>query len=965
MPLTGDTQPLLGRVAEMERISVALERGKREPLALAIEGEPGIGKTRLLGEACGRADAAGWLVLDGSAAEFARDEPFAPFVDALDDYLASRGPRLLNLLDGDAALELASVFPAVGRAEVAAATQVQEERYRAYAATRSLLESLARDSPLLLALDDVHWADDPSLELLSYLARRPPRAMLVIAVALRPGAAPPLLRAALDAADRAGRLVRVTPSTLTEREAAELLGPDVDSQALEALYRQSGGNPFYLEELARTGSGWTDDDEAMSPSDETEVPGSVSAALAQENAALAPAARELAQGAAVIGDPFELDLAAAAAGHDEAEALAALDELLSAGLVRTTDVPRRFRFRHPVVRRAIYESVSQGWRLAAHARAAEALEARRAPALLRARHLESSARPGDESAIAVLTEAASAAASRAPAVAAHWYRAALRLVPEDATEARLSLLVPLARALAAAGSFQESHAALEKVLSLVPPDQHAVRGRVVAALAQIDHLRGRHGMARDELLAALHAMPDPSTPEASALKLELGADCFFVGDFDGLRDWVSQALQDGRARDDRVLGAIATALLGAAEYMRDQPADARQTLDRAHLLVAELRDEEVSRHLHALTWTAVSEIFLERFPEAFRLLDRALKVALATGQGQIPSLIRIAQASGLLWQGQLAAAADRLEASIEASMLTGNRQFLTWALAFRSWGLLLEGDLAQALDVGAQAIEAGGPSTDPVSFLAAAYRAEALLDSGDAEACRSEIVRAGGGWRLPMVERGFKSRWYEILTRAELALGNRNAADRWMGLAEWAAEGMGIDGRTADACRARAAVELAAGNGRGAAVAALQAVSSNERAGLPIEVARSRILAARALAAAGDRARAVSELQQARADLEALGATRYRDEAAQELRALGRRVPRRGRPGAGGEGVEALSGRELEVAALVAEGRTNREIASELYISEKTIENHMSRIFEKLGVSKRAQVAREITRATP
>src|SRR5215208_6180025 len=133
MPVMGETTPLLGRDAELELISAALQRGKSEPFSLAIEGEPGIGKTRLLDEACTRADADGWLVLDGRAAEFARDEPFAPFVDALDDYLASRGPRLLDLLGPDAAAELASVFPAIGRAEAAPTSQLQEERYMAYA----------------------------------------------------------------------------------------------------------------------------------------------------------------------------------------------------------------------------------------------------------------------------------------------------------------------------------------------------------------------------------------------------------------------------------------------------------------------------------------------------------------------------------------------------------------------------------------------------------------------------------------------------------------------------------------------------------------------------------------------------------------------------------------------------------------------------------------------------------------
>jgi ATP/maltotriose-dependent transcriptional regulator MalT len=956
---------LLGRERELELVSECVDRGSREAVLLAIRGEPGIGKTRLLEEVRDRADAARWLVLDGRAAEFARDEPFAPFVQAVDDYLAARGSRLLARLQPEAVDELARVFPSIGRPEDSHRPPLQEERYRAYAAVRSLLEALAASSPVLLALDDLHWADDGSLELLSYLVRRPPRAPVTLGVCMRSLPAPPVLAATLEAAERAGRLIGIQPSTLSGEHVDELLSPELDRESRRELYRESGGNPFYLEELAKVVGAVTPAGERSAAALEAEVPSAVRAALAHESDALPDPARQLARCAAVIGDPFEIDIAAQTAALSEGDAAAALDELLRADLVRGTDVPRRFRFRHPVVRRALYGTVSAGWRLTAHSRAAQALSARNAPATVRARHVERSARPGDDAAVAVLAEAADAAASRAPAAAAHWYRAALRLAPADAVPTRLGLLVPLARALAAAGEYGEAHATLEEVLSLVPDDQHAIRGRIVGSMAQIDHLLGRHGRARDSLLATLEAMPDRTSPESSALKLELGADCFFSGDFDGLKDWVRRALDDGRARDDRVLEGVGTALLGAAEYMGDDTHDARTTLERAHLLIGGLRDEEMAHHLHAFTWAAVAEVFLERFDEALRLLERVLKVALDAGHGQIPSLVRIAQGFALMWQGRLQPAAESLDASIEASIVTGNRQFLTWALALRCWGALLEGDVAEAVDLGERAIDAGAGANDPVSFLAAAYRAEALLEAGNADECRGEIIRGGGGADLSLVERGFKSRWYEVLARAELALGDAEAATRWAELAERAADGLGILGRTADAKRARAVVGQATGNHEEAAAAALEAVRCNEEAGLAIEAARSRTLAARAMAAAGDRAGAVSQLQRARGDLESLGALRYRDEAARELRALGRKVPRQGRRAAGDQGLAALSGRELEVAGLVARGRTNREIASELYLSEKTIENHMSRIFGKLGVSKRAEVAREVTRAAP
>ena len=192
-----------------------------------------------------------------------------------------------------------------------------------------------------------------------------------------------------------------------------------------------------------------------------EVPPAVAAALAEELALLSGEARRMLEGAAVAGDPFEPELMAAAAGVDTAAAIEALDELLRRDLVRPTDVPRRFRFRHPLVRRAVYEASPGGWRLGAHQRSAEALAARGAAAAARAHHLERSATQGDDEAVAVLRAAGEEAAQRTPAGAARWFAAALRLLGDSApAEERVELLTALAGAEAATGHFAEARTAL-------------------------------------------------------------------------------------------------------------------------------------------------------------------------------------------------------------------------------------------------------------------------------------------------------------------------------------------------------------------------------------------------------------------------------------------------------------------------------------------------------------------------
>ena len=157
-------------------------------------------------------------------------------------------------------------------------------------------------------------------------------------------------------------------------------------------------------------------------------------------------------------------------------ALAALDELVATDLLSATDVARRYRFRHPIVRRAVYESAGEGWRLGAHARAAAELERRGGSLAARAHHVERCAVMGDEAAGALLVAAGHEAAARAPAGAIRWFDAALRLMPDRGGD-RLSLLVPLATALAATGQLERALATLLDALALVPPELAELRVR--------------------------------------------------------------------------------------------------------------------------------------------------------------------------------------------------------------------------------------------------------------------------------------------------------------------------------------------------------------------------------------------------------------------------------------------------------------------------------------------------------
>jgi predicted ATPase len=361
-------------------------------------------------------------------------------------------------------------------------------------------------------LDDLHWADSASIELLGALLRRPPAEAVLIAVAHRPGKTPGHLAAALERAHRGAALTRIELGALTPVEARELLGESVGVADATVLYQESGGNPFYLEQLARS----RDRAGAIPPASEISlggmrIPSGVAASLSEELSLLSDGGRRVLEGAAVAGDPFEPELAAAAAAVSEAAAMGAVDELLALDLVRNTDMPRRFRFRHPLIRRAIYEATAGGWRLGAHERCAEALAARGVRAAARAHHVERSARQGDVAAVAVLRDAGEAAARLAPESAARWFGGALRLLPQTApAEERVELLLARARALAAVGHFHDSHEALLEAIAIVPQQSSALCTTVATACAGVERFLGRYEDAHSRLESALRGLPEPA-----------------------------------------------------------------------------------------------------------------------------------------------------------------------------------------------------------------------------------------------------------------------------------------------------------------------------------------------------------------------------------------------------------------------------------------------------------------------
>ena len=957
---------LVGRQAELEIFEQAcheLEQGR--PAALEVVGEPGIGKTRILGELERRAESRGQLVLSGSASELERDLPLAVFVDALDDYVHSLDERRLVSLDDDVRKELAAIFPSLSLL-APRGKDAHNERYRSYRAVRELLELLAARKPLVLVLDDLHWADPASVELVGALLRRPPAAPVLLALALRPRQVSERLSAALARAQRGGSLARAELTPLTLAEARELLGDEMAGLA-ERLHAESGGNPFYLEELARSTHRLP-----SAPGEVAEisllgvdVPPLVVAALSEELALLSETARLVLEGAAVAGDPFEPELAAAAAGTSEESAIESLDVLLGLDLIRTTDVPRRYRFRHPLLRRAVYDSAPSGWRLGAHERSAEALAARGASALSRAHHVERSARQGDSTGVAVLREAGEAAAHLAPGSAARWFTAALRLVSDDApTEERVELLLALARVLAASGSFAESRSALITSVALVPEESTALRLQLMTACAGVEHLLGHHEQAHRRLVSALDALDDHDSADAVALMLELVVDGYYRMEYEQMRHWSERAAIAAKPLGDPLLNATALATLAYSCALTRAATEADEHRAEAAALIDALPDLELGLRLGAAVNLAAAELNLGRLTDAILHAERALVIGRATGQSEfVPTLVYCLGWAKRLG-GQLVEGAELLDTAIESARVSGNTQSLVGSLLNRSLVALAAGDVELALSTAEEGVSlASQLDRSLVSASVGMALAAVLVETGDPRRAVDVLVGPSGGDELPLIPRGWRASWLELLTRCWLALGRVDEAERSARLAREAAAASELRLALALADRAAAAVALDTDPSR-AADLALASATAAESVGARIEAALSRTLAGRALAQADRQQEAIAELLRATTELDDCGALGYRAAAERELRSLGHRVHRRTRPGSSEvTNLDSLTGRELEIARLIAALKTNPEIAAALFLSPKTVESHIRNIFRKLGVTSRVQVARAVERA--
>ncbi len=376
-----EQRPFVGRIAQLRALAESMTSGR----LLLIEGEPGIGKTRLVDEAVrerlARPDGGNVSVLRGAAHESEQALPYQPMIDALRGLIGQDRPPTLELppiwLAEVARLlpELTSIYP-----DLPAPSPSPGEAQLWDALTRFLLAN-AQHTPILLCLDDLHWADTATLGLLGYLVRRSASSPLTLLATSRPPALMTRLSVLLQTLAHENRLLRLSLSGLPEPDIRALvvqLSGSADERLAEWLIRRSDGNPYFVVELVRFATE-TDLIRADGSLDAARLasmrlPEMVENLIHSRLAGLSAAARRALEVGAVIGDPFDFDTVGSVTGMLESASLDAADELQSAGLLRP--MGGQYSFDHSLTRDVVERTISEARRAALHRQVAEALEAR-------------------------------------------------------------------------------------------------------------------------------------------------------------------------------------------------------------------------------------------------------------------------------------------------------------------------------------------------------------------------------------------------------------------------------------------------------------------------------------------------------------------------------------------------------------------------------------------------------------
>jgi DNA-binding CsgD family transcriptional regulator/tetratricopeptide (TPR) repeat protein len=925
---------LLERGAELERAGSAIDRacgGAGE--VLVIEGPAGIGKTAFAQAVQESASARGMECLLARGDDLYRDFPYGVVRQLFEAPVREADEHVRDSLLEGAAAPAAAVLGRVAHAD---------SSFAALHALFWLTSNLAERAPLLLAVDDAHWADGPSLRCLHYLAQRARELPIVLLLTRRPtepGAGSELLRRiAVARVIRLAALPEAATASLVRRQ----FEGDGDDEFCRACHAATGGNPFLLNELvAALRMEGVAPTRAQVHRVERIAPAEISRHVLVRLDRLGSGAVALARAAAVLGTGAPLRTAAALAEVDPTTAAEIADGLARADIAAGV---QPLEFVHPVVREVIYADIPPGERALAHARAARALAQAGAPAEETAVHLLAAEPAALTWAAEALADAAGEALRRGdPGGAAALLERALAEPPS--AERILELERALGRAKALAGD-PDAYEHLRSALQAALPG--TVRAEIATELAHALVPVGRFEDAVETLEAAVEQLGDADREMA----LQLEAEISMAG----------RLHPSTHSRTAKRVEQVAAGIAGetpAERVVLASVASERAMEGRAASAVIEtvarVWERGLLRELTSASPMLYDAVFAAVVAEAYPLAERICDETVADARSR-GSLLGITgglcfRARLALRRGAIAAAEADARAAVEAAAIGG------YAFAPKALGVLLDAlrergeQEAPVAALEERDCAAELPEDIMATFLLEA-RARLWISRGEIErgiADLRELERRAEamGTRNPGVFPWRSDLALALIARGEVAQAGSLAADELVLARRW-----GTPRPIGVALRVLGVAE----GGQDGLAHLREAVAVLEGSKARLEQARALIALGSALRRDGQRAAARAPLRRALDLAVRCGATGLAERARAELLATGAR-PRR----VVLTGVDALTPSELRVAQLAAEGLSNREIAQSLFVSKRTVEVHLTRVYQKLEIAGREELGATLT----
>jgi DNA-binding CsgD family transcriptional regulator len=913
---------VFGREPECARIEQLLDRAPAGPVGIAVEGAPGIGKTTLWRHALGSARARGYRVLEAAPSEADGALAFSGLGDLFDGL----GDELFGCLPDPRRRALgAALF-------LSAPSEAPDDLDALPHAVLSVLRALAADSTVVVAIDDEQWLDRASARVLAFALRRIRGEPICLLLSWRTDSdgalRPEIQRSFAPGVD----VIALSPLDLTAigRLLTDTLARKLPRRALQRVHDISGGNPLYAlalgTELTRGG-----------PEDwrELPIPNSLGDAIARRLERVRTGVEAPLFAIAALAEPTVGVLGAALDKFD----LADLRDAILADVIEITD--DRIRFTHPLLASVHYASVPAQERDELHLRLASAVE----DVEERALHLALGTRERDEDVAGELERAASLAGRRgAPEAAAELLEHAIRLTPVDHDQARWARTVSAAERHLGAGDFAAARALVEQLLLEQPDGRSSAGARLVLALVRKDDFEFAVSMLQQ---AVLEAGDDDRL--VTEIELVLSDWCSNLCDFVGMVSHAEAAVASAERLGEP--GSLATALaqLGGALFSAGQP-PRHDLFERAIELEDQAGETVATTYLPSMIYGML--LRASDLDAARPLMEGAVARARRRGEEGVILPALLVRLAILEWEaGKVTASARYLAEAAEAADHQLDYEIDSWIAHQQGVVAAARGELEAARGKADQALALGTRNRDrQLQRDAEMLVADIELWSGQPDAAHERLqpwrerTITDGPWALRATLLPLWSSDVEAL----IALGRLDEAQLVVDDLLQRAGPSGIPHAVAIAKRCEALL-LAARGQLASAIALLDlALAEHARQRLPLELGRTLLEKGSIERRAKRKTAAKHTLEQALQILEPLGAALWVARALDELGRIGLRRA---------VVTEGLTPAQARVAELAAGGATNREISHTLYMSERTVESHLTKIYRELGIRSRAQLA--------